>query len=196
MYRFHPRMQYLKQLLVTSGHVAIYALCIARFLSHSTHPGITVLIPNSEVEHCWMSVPTALMLFAGWLAPNPRLFRGISYSHNGVDLSTTAILRFEQDVSAHIQCSFVAAEHQVIEIVGSAAAVSAPLAFTAWRDDTTLLIQQGSVLSRRNSRPLTPTRQWLPILQICVLGQGFSPLSAWADGRLRRWICRWHEYAQ
>ncbi len=94
----------------------------------------------------------------------------ISYNQEHIDLNTSAILRFSQDVSAHIQASFVAAEHQVIEMVGTTGAVSAPLAFTAWRDDTTrLFIQNGTAFEQREFAPSDPYKHMIEHFATCVL---------------------------
>lgn len=84
---------------------------------------------------------------------------------------------------AHIQCSFAAAEHQVIEVVGSAAAVTVPLAFTAWRDDTTLLlVQQDSSFEQREFAPANPYHAMVAHFTACMLGQA-SLLYPASDGR-------------
>ena len=106
-------------------------------------------------------------------------------------MSTSAILRFSEDVSAHIQSSFVAAEHQVIEVVGTTGAVTAPLAFTAWRDDTTiLLIQRGSVFERREFAPSDPYKLMIEHFATCVMEK--TPLLYPAEdglANLQFWIC-------
>ena len=96
----------------------------------------------------------------------------ISYSHKGIDLSASAILCFEQDVSAHSQCSFAAAEHQVIEVVGSTGAVTTPLAFTAWHNDTTeLMVQRGTMFERLEFPPADPSQAMVAHFTDCVLGR-------------------------
>lgn len=87
-------------------------------------------------------------------------------------MSTSAVLRFQGNVLAHIQCSFAAAEHQVIEVVGSRAAVTAPHAFTAWRDDTTvLMVQRGSLFERIEFPPADPYQRMVAHFTDCVLGR-------------------------
>jgi predicted dehydrogenase len=94
----------------------------------------------------------------------------ISYNQESIDLNTSAILRFNEDVSAHIQSSFVSAEHRVIEVVGTTAAVTAPLAFTAWHNDTTiLLIQRGTVFEQREFAPSDPYKHMVEHFAACVL---------------------------
>jgi predicted dehydrogenase len=106
-----------------------------------------------------------------------------SYSQKAIDLSASAILEFGPHMSAHVQCSFAAAEHQVIEVVGSEAAITAPLAFTAWRDDTTaLLIQRGGVFERREFAPADPYQSMIEHFTDCVLGKA-SLMYPPEDGR-------------
>ena len=93
-----------------------------------------------------------------------------SYSYE-IDISTSALISFGQETQAHLQCSFAAAEHQVIEAVGSTAAVTAPLAFTAWRDDVTeLLIQRGGVFERKQFAPADSYQAMVAHFTDCVLG--------------------------
>ena len=132
-----------------------------RFLSIFTHRAIIVL--NKQFGG------GALLDVGSYCVNAARVLIGsepessqviISYHQNSIDLSTSAILRFSEDVSAHLQSSFVAAEHHVIEVVGTTGAVSAPLAFTTWRDDTTmLLIQRGTVFEQKEFAPSDPDKR-------------------------------------
>jgi predicted dehydrogenase len=75
----------------------------------------------------------------------------------GIDLESSALLRFADGSLGHMQCSFLAAEYQVLEIVGDQGALLAPLAFTAWREDATLLrFQQGSQCREEHFAPADP----------------------------------------
>lgn len=182
MYRFHPRMRYLKHLL-TSGACGKIRFVHSAFSFPFDSPGNYRNYPQFG-GGALLDVGSYCINAARWLiGSEPEAVQGISCSHNGVDLTTTAILRFEQDVLAHIQCSFAAAEHQVIEVVGSAAAVTAPLAFTAWRDDTTLLlIQQGSYVEQKEFTPADPYQAMVAHFTDCLLGQT-SLLYPASDGR-------------
>jgi D-xylose 1-dehydrogenase (NADP+, D-xylono-1,5-lactone-forming) len=181
MYRFHPRMQYLKHLL-TSGACGEIRFVHSAFSFPFDSPGNYRNYAQFG-GGALLDVGSYCINAARWLVGyEPQAIAGISYSHNGVDLSTTAILRFEQDVLAHIQCSFAAAEYQVIEVVGSVAAVMAPLAFTAWRDDATvLLIQQGSSFEQKEFVPADPYQAMVAHFTECVLGQS-SLLYPASDG--------------
>ncbi len=182
MYRFHPRMLALKQLL-TSGELGTLRLVHTAFSFPFQAPdnyrarkefgGGTLLDTGS---YCINAIR--------WLTDQePQSAQAyISYSRN-IDSTTSAILRFEQDIFAHMQCSFAAAEHQVIEVVGSTGAVTAPHAFTAWKDDTTeLLIQRGSVFERREFAPADPYQLMVAHFMDCVLGKA-SLLYPATDGR-------------
>lgn len=182
MYRFHPRMQYLKHLL-TSGTCGEIRFVHSAFSFPFDSPG-NYRNYSQFGGGALLDVGSYCINAARWLVGyEPLAIQGISYSHNGVDLSTTAILRFKDDVLAHIQCSFAAAEHQVIEVVGSVAAVMAPLAFTAWCDDATLLlIQQGSSFEQKEFAPADPYQAMVAHFTECVLGQT-SLLYPASDGR-------------
>jgi xylose dehydrogenase (NAD/NADP) len=158
MYRFHPRMQRLKD-LVTGG-----ALGSLRFL-HSAfsfplkdtgnyrnspaYGGGALLDVGCYCINalCWLSeaFPIGIQAF-------------ISYREaGGIDLESSALLRFANGSLGHMQCSFVAAEYQSLEIVGLQGALMAPLAFTAWRDDTTLLyLQRDGRFSDERFAPADP----------------------------------------
>ena len=185
MYRFHPRMLYLKQLL---GAREIGDI---RFL----HAAFSFNFNASDNYRAYKQFGGGALLDVGsycvnaarWLIGSEPVSSQvvISYNQESIDLNTSAILRFSEDVSAHIQSSFVAAEHQVIEVVGTTGAVTAPLAFTAWRDDTTiLLIQRGTVFEQREFAPSDPYKRMVEHFTTCVMEK--TPLlypaeDAWAN---------------
>ncbi len=182
MYRFHPRMQYVKHLL-ESGACGDIRFLHAAFSFPFDAPG-NYRNYSQFGGGALLDVGSYCVNAARWfIGSEPRDMQGTSYSHDGIDISTSAILRFERDILAHIQCSFAAAEHQVIEVVGSTGAVTAPLAFTAWRDDATLLfIQHGSTLEQRVFAPADPYQAMVAHFTDCVLGH--APLMYPAsDGR-------------
>lgn len=171
MYRFHPRMVYLKQMIETgeSGDI--------RFL----HAAFSFPFNATENYRAFPEFGGGALLDVGsycvnaarWLiGSEPQDVQGFSYSQNNMDIATNAVLRFEQNILAHIQCSFAAAEHQVIEVVGSKGAVTAPHAFTAWREDkTVLMIQRGSVFEQRGFAPADPYLLMAEHFTGCILGQ-------------------------
>jgi D-xylose 1-dehydrogenase (NADP+, D-xylono-1,5-lactone-forming) len=183
MYRFHPRMLHLKQMLAAGelGDIRfLHAAFSFPFDAPGNYRGYAQFGGGALLD-----VGSYCVNAARWLiGSEPDSAQSvISYNQEAADLSTSAILRFGEDVSAHIQCSFAAAEHQTIEVVGAAGAVTAPLAFTAWRDDTTMLmIQRGAVFEQREFAPVDPYQLMVEHYTECVL-QGTPLLYPPEDGR-------------
>lgn len=158
MYRFHPRMRRLQE-LVAGG-----ALGTTRFL----HSAFSFPFHNPQNYRNVPAYGGGALLDVGcycvnalcWLSGAvPRAIQVFSHHREagGIDLDTSALLRFPDGVLGHLQCSFAAAEHQTIEVVGSEGAVTAPLAFTAWRDDPTFLrFQHGSQVTEEPFAPADP----------------------------------------
>jgi xylose dehydrogenase (NAD/NADP) len=174
MYRFHPRMLHLKHMLSTGelGNI--------RFLHTAFSFPFDFDRPHNYRAHpefgggALLDVGSYCVNAARWLiGSEPQQMQAvISYSHERIDISASAILCFKQDVLAHIQCSFAAAKHQVIEVVGSASSVTAPLAFTAWRNDTTeLMVQRGATFERLEFPPADPYQAMVAHFTDCVLGR-------------------------
>ncbi len=173
MYRFHPRMQHLKRLLVDGK------LGELRFI----HCAFSFPLADGENYRNFRRYGGGALLDVGsycvnaarWLAgAEPQTVQGITRyrTHGEIDVATSALLQFSEKVMGHIQCSFDAAEHQVIEVIGSTGSVTAPLAFTAWQDDTTILmIQQGSHVQRQIFAPTDPYQAMAAHFTECVLGQ-------------------------
>jgi D-xylose 1-dehydrogenase (NADP+, D-xylono-1,5-lactone-forming) len=183
MYRFHPRMLHLKQMLATGelGHIRfLHAAFSFPFDAPGNYRAYAQFGGGALLD-----VGTYCVNAARWLiGSEPHTIQPmISYSHNSIDLSTSAILCFEEDVPAHIQCGFAAAEYQTIEVVGTTGAVAAPLAFTAWRDDATMLmIQRGSVFEQRKFAPADPYQLMVTHFTECVV-EGKPLLYPPEDGR-------------
>lgn len=185
MYRFHPRMQALKALLDT-GEIGEMRLFHAAFSFPFSAPTNYRAFPEFG-GGALLDIGSYCVNAARWLTGmEPQSVQSrISYSLYDIDMTTSAVLRFEAQraSTAHIQCSFEAAEYQVIEVVGSEAAVSAPLAFTAWREDETwLLIQRSGDFEQRVFQPADPYRLMVEHFSDCVMGQAalrFPP----EDGR-------------
>ncbi len=183
MYRFHPRMLHLKQMLA-DGELGDVRFLHAAFSFPFDAPGN--YRGNAQFGGgALLDVGSYCVNAARWLiGSEPDSAQSVtSYSQETMDLSTSAILRFGGDVSAHIQCSFAAAEHQTIEVVGTSGAVTAPLAFTAWRDDTTMLmIQHGAVFEQRAFAPADPYQLMVEYFTECVI-EGRPSLYPPEDGR-------------
>lgn len=170
MYRFHPRMLHLKQMLVARepGDIRFIHAAFSfnfnapdNYRAHRQYGGGALLDVGSYCVNA-----------ARWLiGSEPDACKSVISSKNdSIDLSVSSVLRFGKEVSAHIQCSFVAAEHQTIEVVGTSGAITAPLAFTAWREDTTrLLIQRGSVFAQKEFAPADPYQLMLQHFSTSVL---------------------------
>jgi predicted dehydrogenase len=170
MYRFHPRMRYLKRMLVDSK------LGDIRFL----HAAFSFPFDATGNYRAYAEFGGGALLDVGsycvsavrWLiGSEPDAAKAsISYSHEEIDLSASAMLSFGEDVQAHLQCSFTAAEHQTIEVVCTKGAVTAPLAFTAWREDRTMLmIQHGMVFEQREFAPADPYQLMVKHFTECVM---------------------------
>lgn len=158
MYRFHPRIQRLKGLLASGElgsprflHSAFsFPLKDTRNYRNSPAYGGGALLDIGcycAGALCWLSdaQPVTLQAFTSYREAG------------GIDLESSALLRFANGSLGHMQCSFVAAEYQSIEIVGSQGALVAPLAFTAWRDDASLLrLQQGGQFRDEHFAPADP----------------------------------------
>ncbi|HEX7733756.1 MAG TPA: Gfo/Idh/MocA family oxidoreductase [Ktedonobacteraceae bacterium] len=158
MYRFHPRSQRLHQ-LATDG-----TLGQPRFL-HST---FTFTLNSPRNYRLTLEYGGGALLDVGcycvnalcWLAGTSSievLSHAVQRETGGVDLDAGALLRFADGALGHFQCSFAAAEHQSIELIGGEGAVTAPLAFTAWHADTTTLrIQHRGRIIHEEFAPVDP----------------------------------------
>jgi len=158
MYRFHPRTRRLRQ-LVEDG-----VLGQPRFL----HSSFTFSLNNPQNYRLSSEYGGGALLDVGcycvnalcWLGGTPPVEIQAFVAHRepgGIDLDVSALLCFADGMLGHFQCSFAAAEHQSIEIIGSRGAVTAPLAFTAWRDDTTMLhLQRESQIIHEEFAPADP----------------------------------------
>jgi predicted dehydrogenase len=170
MYRFHPRMRYLKQILVTHeiGDVRfVHAAFSFKFNAPGNYRAFKQFGGGSLLD-----VGSYCVNAARWLTGSePVSSQALtSYNQASIDLNTSAILRFSEDMSAHIQSSFAAAEHQVIEVVGTIGAVTAPLAFTAWQNDTTiLLVQRGTTFEQKEFAPSDPYKLMVEHFATCVM---------------------------
>jgi len=170
MYRFHPRMRYLKQMLIS------HQLGDVRFL----HAAFSFNFDAPDNYRAFKRFGGGALLDIGsycvnaarWLLGSEPLALHVitSYGHSDVDLMTSAILSFGEEVMAHIQFSFISAEHQVIEIVGTTGTVTAPLAFTAWRNDTTrLLFQYGQTFEEKEFEASDPYQLMVEHFAACVI---------------------------
>jgi predicted dehydrogenase len=79
------------------------------------------------------------------------------YGETGTDESVTALLEFSNGRTASVTCSFRAAEHQRVTIIGTDGVLDVPLAFTAWyADQAPLLIQRAGSQHTLPGAPADP----------------------------------------
>lgn len=169
MYRFHPRMQALKRML-DAGEAGELRFIHTAFSFPFNAPTNYRAFPEFG-GGALLDIGSYCVNAARWLSGSePRSISSVSsYSQNAIDMSTSAVLEFGDNLSAHIQCSFAAAEHQVIEVVGANAAITAPQTFTAWKEDTTsLMIQRGSVFEQRTFTPADPYQLMVQHFTDCI----------------------------
>jgi len=171
MYRFHPRMLILKQLLENGELGTLRFLHLA--FSFPFNAPENYRARREYGGGCLLDVGSYCIHAARWLiASEPRSIQGFIRRKDGIDVDTQALLTFDRSVIAHMQCSFAAAEHQVIEVVGSTGAVTVPLAFTAWTGDiTTLLLQRGAIFEQKTFAPADPYEAMAAHFIDCMLGK-------------------------
>jgi xylose dehydrogenase (NAD/NADP) len=171
MYRFHPRMLFLKQLLENGELGTLRYLHLA--FSFPFNGPDNYRARREYGGGCLLDVGSYCIHAARWLiASELRSIQGIIRRKDGIDVDTQALLTFDGSVIAHMQCSFAAAEHQVIEVVGTTAAITAPLAFTAWSGDvTTLLLQRGAQFEQKTFAPADPYEAMAAHFIDCVPGK-------------------------
>ncbi len=158
MYRFHPRWRRLKQ-LVEEGRAGQERFLHSSFTftlnpahnyrQHPAYGGGALLDVGCYCVNalCWLNNTDPVEIRAFTTRQHP----------DGIDLATSAVLRFANGTLGHIQCSFDAAEHQSVEFIGTTGTLTVPQAFTAWREDhTTLLFQQGNQLTQEQFTPTDP----------------------------------------
>jgi xylose dehydrogenase (NAD/NADP) len=170
MYRFHPRMQALKH-MIDAREIGDVRFLHAAFSFPFTTPHNYRAFPEYG-GGALLDVGSYCINAVRWfMEGEPQSVQAyISYSRE-IDVNVDALLGFDREKVAHIECSFAAAEHQVLEIVGSEGAITAPLAFTAWKDDAAmLLIQRGSTFEQRTFAPADPYQIMIEHFMDCVSG--------------------------
>ncbi len=158
MYRFHPRMRHLKELLANGvlGSLRFLHSAFSFPLKDTGNYRNSTAYGGGALLDVGCYCANALCWLNGALPLTIRAFTSYREA-GGIDLESSALLRFANGSLGHMQCSFVAAEYQSIEIVGSQGALVAPLAFTAWREDATLLhLQEGSQFRDEHFVPADP----------------------------------------
>jgi len=158
MYRFHPRMQRLQE-VVASGELGSLRLLHSAF-SFPFKAQANYRQTRAYGGGALLDVGCYCANALCWVHGGPPVATHALTSYReagGIDLESSAILRFAGGSLGHLQCSFLAAEYQMLEIVGEQGALLAPLAFTAWREDATLLrFQQGRQSREEHFAPADP----------------------------------------
>ena len=94
----------------------------------------------------------------------------------GVDASFSGFLRFGRGASASFQCSFEAPERQLLELVGSDAAVSVDRAFTPSHTDRAIVVRRaGGTIEERLTDAGDPYR--LMVEHFCAAVRGNEELA-------------------
>lgn len=189
MYRYHPRMVRLHQLVASGGigtvrHIgAAFSFTMAESANY-----------RAQVEFgggALLDVGSYGVSAARWLAgAEPTRVLAVSRNHpeTGIDLQLDALLDFPTGATAHVFCGFTAAEHQGITVVGSEAVVEVPLAFTAWRDDPALIaVRRRPDLETIELAPADPYFEMVEHFQTAVRGREslrFAPEDGLANLRV------------
>jgi D-xylose 1-dehydrogenase (NADP+, D-xylono-1,5-lactone-forming) len=173
MYRFHPRLRRLKAL------VADRALGEPRLL----HAAFTFPLTAEENYRLRPEMGGGALLDVGlycvsaarWLAGQEPLAvhaAAEAWPPHGVERQLAGLLEFAGGLYATIQCSFGAAEHQVLEVVGSSGVARAPRAFTAWRNEPAPLYWRGADGEERTETfEADPYALMVAHFAACVRGQ-------------------------
>jgi D-xylose 1-dehydrogenase (NADP+, D-xylono-1,5-lactone-forming) len=145
MYRFHPRLLRLKE-LVAGGALGAIRLIHAAFTFPLTARDNYRLRPEMG-GGALLDVGLYSVGATRWLAGRePVAVQAVAeaWAPHGIDRQLAGLLDFGEGCFATVQCSFGAAEHQVIEIIGTVGVARAPRAFTAWREEPAPLYWRGA----------------------------------------------------
>jgi xylose dehydrogenase (NAD/NADP) len=136
MYRYHPRWRVIRG-LVSNGS-----------LGNIRHIQGTFTFPlRSESDIRWdpalgggalYDVGSYLVNASRWLAGEPSRVLARAELTHGVVRDGSMLLEFERpqgEVAAELAYSFVSAEHQRLELIGSEASLTIPTPFTAWHEE-------------------------------------------------------------
>ena len=131
MYRYHPRWPALRA-LVDGGELGALRHLSAAF-TFPLDPA-----PNYRWEAACgggalLDVGSYGVNAVCWLAGGaPEAVAACSVARGGVDLETTAVLRFPGGPTATVVAGFGSAEHQVLTVIGTRGTLTVPRPFTAW----------------------------------------------------------------
>lgn len=157
MYRFHPRIARALDLIAT-GAIGEPREVEAAFnfpLADSANFRFDPDLGGGALLDVGGYCVTAARFFLG---EQPLAVRAIArYAPTGADLAVSALLEHSGGRAARIACAFDTAEYQRVTIIGSAAALELPYAFTAWHSDATpILIHRGKTVETHSTHAADP----------------------------------------
>jgi predicted dehydrogenase len=154
MYRFHPRMIRLAA-LIAEGAIgtpralhAAFSFPLAATENYRHHPEFG---GGALLDVGCYGVNAARWLMGA--EPVAAAAHARFDAATGVDRALSGLLVFPDGATAHLDCAFDTAEHQLIVVTGAQGTLTAPLAFTAWRGDPTHLILDTAAGVRRFDFP-------------------------------------------
>ncbi len=147
MYRYHPRWAQIRGLL-ERGRIGRLRHIQGTFMFQLREP------PEVRWERelgggALLDIGSYLINVSRWLAgSDPSAVVARLVERRGVDETAEFTLDFsagDHPVGAQLLCSFAAAEHQSLELIGTDAALTIPKPFTAWRGEAVpVLLEPGS----------------------------------------------------
>lgn len=157
MYRFHPRIARALE-MVASGVIgepreveAAFSFSLASSANYRLDPALGGGALLDVGGYC----VTAVRFFFG---EEPLAVRATArYAPTGADLAVSALLEQRDGRAARITCAFDTAEYQRVMVIGSAAALELPYAFTAWHSDAApILIHRGKNVETHSTHAADP----------------------------------------
>jgi xylose dehydrogenase (NAD/NADP) len=136
MYRFHPRMRRLHDMIASGAAGTVRAIYAA----------FSFTLAAQENYRRYREMGGGALLDVGSYCVNAaRWFAGIEPvevqamaeydSDTGIDRALSGLLRFPSGVIGLVRCGFDVAEQQLLEIAGTAGVIEVPMPFTAWQHD-------------------------------------------------------------
>ena len=147
MYRFHPRSQYIKQ-IIDRGVIGTPQLVRSAFCYHMDDnilkTGENARLIPAMGGGALLDVGCYSVSVARWfMASEPiQVQAQARYHSNGVDIHAVGTLRFSNGQLAVVEASFVSALQQTFSIIGSAGAIDLPHdAFIPWEKDALFILR-------------------------------------------------------
>ena len=140
MYRFHPRTARLHELLAAGAlgePRSVFAAFTFPLADAGNYRWRPELGGGALLDVGGYCISAALAI----LGDAPSDVQAVAhFGETGVDEHTSALLAFANDRTAHVECSFRAAEYQRLTVIGTDGVLDVPLAFTAWHTDAAPLL--------------------------------------------------------